>query len=59
MLIDTSNAKRIYDEIGHDEFDKIFDMAKIIINNTEYKTLDELYGYLDINDAMKYVEDFF
>lgn len=59
MLIDTSNAKRIYDEIGHDEFDKIVDMAKIIINNTEYKTLDELYGYLDINDAMKYVEDFF
>ena len=59
MILNTSNAKRFYDEMGHSNFDKVVKMAELIVRNTLFDEYEMSLKYMDSKESMGYVKRFF
>lgn len=59
MILNTYNAKRFYDEMGHDNFDKVVKMAELIVRNTFFDEYEMSLKYMDSKESMGYVKRFF
>ena len=59
MILNTSNAKRFYDEMGHSNFDKVVKMAELIVRNTLFDEYEMSLKHMDSKESMGYVKRFF